>query len=65
MSNFFRITKHPTRGSWHTATWLDSYYGPRLYGVMFKPEDSPTGHGEIYDTRKWEFETRDEGPGEV
>lgn len=35
MSNFKKKTKHPITGKIEEATWIDDYFGPRKYGVMF------------------------------
>lgn len=35
MSNFRQNTKHPVTGDFEWADWLDNYFGPHKYGVMF------------------------------
>lgn len=36
MSNFSRLTKNPDTGEFEIALWLDDYFGPHEYGVLFQ-----------------------------
>lgn len=38
MSNYSKLTRHPTTGEYHIAEWKDDYFGRNRYGVKF-PED--------------------------
>lgn len=39
MSSYFKNTKHPKTGEWQTAMWLDDYFGPHRYGVLFPGDE--------------------------
>lgn len=49
MSSYTRKTKHPETGEWHTAFWLDDYFGNHKYGVEF-PD------GKVFDPEKVDLE---------
>lgn len=51
MSSYKRETKHPVTGKWEEAVWLDDYYGPHHYGVLF-PD------GKAFDPEELKLETR-------
>lgn len=36
MSHYMKLTKHPIKGHWEMATWLDDYFGRHKYGVKFE-----------------------------
>lgn len=53
MSNFKMLTKHPISWDWEEATWIDSYFGARNWGVEFSD-------GRIFDPRAEDLETKTE-----
>lgn len=64
MSSYIKTTKHPQTGKWQQAIWVDDYFGPHHYGVVFlkgkvsfdrlkEYEDK-----EIFDPRKIKLETK-------
>lgn len=55
MSNFARITKHPTTGKFELASWLDNYFGPHKYGVHFPSDDFTYKESDF----KWEFQDQE------
>jgi hypothetical protein len=38
MSTFVRVSKHPQTGQYELATWIDDYFGPHIYGVLFNSD---------------------------
>ncbi len=38
MSTYTKITKHPQTGIYEQATYCDDYFGPHIYGVLFKSD---------------------------
>lgn len=38
MSDYKRITRHPTTGKYQIAQWKDDYFGKHRYGVQFGNE---------------------------
>lgn len=51
MSSYYQKTKHPETGKWEKAMWLDDYFGPHRYGVIF-PD------GKYFDPEEVTLETR-------
>lgn len=39
MSNFIALTRHPVTNQLHRAWWMDNYFGPREYGILFDEEE--------------------------
>lgn len=38
MSTFAKPTRHPQKGTWELAQWIDDYFGPHIYGVRFESD---------------------------
>lgn len=53
MSSYYKTTKNPYTGEWEKAQWIDNYFGPRHYGVLFPS-------GVKVDPEGIELETREE-----
>ena len=53
MSNYIKISKHPVKGFWAEAEWLDDYFGNHHYGVRFR------GQTKVYDVSKYDILTED------
>lgn len=52
MSSFLRTTKHPKTKKWHTAAWIDDYFGHYKYAVIFPGM-------EVFNADDREWETKD------
>lgn len=45
------MTKHPRRGEFELATWLDDYFGRHCYGVYFPSTDEVFRSSDIKETK--------------